>query len=62
MVNVRIEDQKDKDGKVIGQYATFEKVTKRETTTLSKQEVERAIIKLEAELLEWKEVLSKFTI
>ena len=40
MVNVKIEDQKDKDGNVIGQYATFDKIVKTEVTTFNKTEVE----------------------
>ena len=62
MVNITIEDQKDKDGVVIGQYATFNRITKRETTTWSKAETEREIAKLQEKLNELNEILAAFTI
>ena len=61
MAKIKIEDQKDKDGKVIGQYAHFERVVKTENVVLNKEEVQGRIAKAEAELAHYKEILAKFT-
>ena len=62
MVNIKIIDQKDKDGVVIGQYATFDRIIKTETITWNKEELQKEINRLQEKLNELNEVLAAFTI
>ena len=61
MAIIKIVDQKDKDGIVIDQYATFREYS-HTNTVLSKSKIEKKIAELREELDLFNEVLAKFTI
>ena len=68
MATIKIKDQKDKDGKVIDQYATFYEYNPQQVE-LSKGEVQKRIDNatqqieaLQKQLQEWNDVLAEFTV